>query len=107
MVIGVTMVKVMPGQERPVYCSLKGKYGILDVYHIFGEYDFLVVLQAESLVKLNELMENIRETHDVILARTILVGWDSGLQEHAAVCGVQPVPLDPPGDERKLCICNG
>jgi len=86
---------------------LKGKDGILDVYHIFGEYDFFVVLQAESLVKLSELMENIQETHDVILARTILVGWDSGLQEHAAVCEIQPVPLGPPGDERKPCICKG
>jgi hypothetical protein len=34
MVIGITMVKVMPGQERLVYFSLKGKDGILDVYHI-------------------------------------------------------------------------
>ena len=25
MVIGITMVKVVPGQERSVYCSLKGK----------------------------------------------------------------------------------
>ena len=56
MVIGITMVKVMPGQERLVYFSLKGKDGILDVYHIFGEYDFFVVLQAESLVKLKEVV---------------------------------------------------
>jgi DNA-binding Lrp family transcriptional regulator len=85
MVIGITMVKVMPGEERIVYCSLKGKDGILDVYHIFGEYDFFVVLQAESLVKLKELMENIQETHDVILARTILISSNNGYQEHTTV----------------------
>jgi hypothetical protein len=85
MVIGITMVKVMPGEERTVYCSLKGKDGILDVYHIFGEYDFFVVLQAESLVKLKQIMENIQETHDVILARTILVGLNNGYQEHTTV----------------------
>jgi len=85
MVIGITMVKVMPGQERSVYCSLKGKDGILDVYHIFGEYDFFVVLQAESLVKLKELIEDIQETHNVILARTILVGLNNGYQEHVPV----------------------
>jgi hypothetical protein len=85
MVIGITMVKVMPGEERTVYCSLKGKDGILDVYHIFGEYDFFVVLQAESLVKLKQLMENIQETHDVILARTILIGSNNGYQEHTIV----------------------
>ena len=82
MVIGITMIKVMPGEERTVYCSLKGKDGILDVYHIFGEYDFFVVLQAECIVKLKELMEDIQETHNVILARTILVGLNNGYQEH-------------------------
>ena len=81
MVIGITMLKVMPGQERLVYCSLKGKDGILDVYHIFGEYDFFVVLQAECLVKLKELIEDIQETHNVILARTILVVSNNGCQE--------------------------
>ena len=85
MVIGITMVKVMPGQERLVYCSLKGKDGILDVYHIFGEYDFFVVLQAESLVKLKELIEDIQETHNVILARTILVGLNDSYQEQVPV----------------------
>jgi len=85
MVIGITMVRVVPGQERSVYCSLKGKDGILDVYHIFGDYDFFVVIQADSLLELHELIENVQRMHDVILARTILVGWDSGLQEHLAV----------------------
>ena len=85
MVIGITMVKVMPGQERLVYCSLKGKDGILDIYHIFGEYDFFVVLQAECLVKLKEFIEDIQETHNVILARTILVGLNNGFQEHVPV----------------------
>jgi DNA-binding Lrp family transcriptional regulator len=81
MVIGITMVKVMPGQERLVYFSLKGKDEVLDVYHIFGEYDFFVVLQAECLVKLKELMEDIQDTHNVILARTILVGLNNGYPE--------------------------
>ena len=85
MVIGITMVKVVPGQERWIYCSLKGKDGILDVYHIFGEYDFFVVLQADSLVKLKQLMENIQETHNVISARTILVVSNNGYQEQVPV----------------------
>lgn len=85
MVIGITMVKVVPGQERSVYCSLKGKDGVLDVYHIFGEYDFFVVLQEESLVRLKELMEDIQETHNVILARTILVVSNNGCQEQTLV----------------------
>ena len=70
MVIGTAIVKVMPGQERSVYCSLKGKKGILDLYHVFGEYDFFLIMQAESLAKLNRLMENIREIRHVITTQT-------------------------------------
>ena len=64
------MVKVLPGQERSVYCSLKGKEGILDLYHVFGEYDFFLIMQAESLAKLNRLMEDIQESRHVITAQT-------------------------------------
>jgi hypothetical protein len=70
MVIGTAIVKVMPGQEKPVYCSLKGKEGLLDLYHVFGEYDFFLIIQAESLAKLNGLMEDIQKDHRVIKART-------------------------------------
>jgi DNA-binding Lrp family transcriptional regulator len=70
MVIGTAIVKVMPGQERSVYCSLKGKRGILDLYHVFGEYDFFLIMQAESLAKLNGLMEDLQEDRRVIAART-------------------------------------
>ena len=81
MVIGVTMVRVVPGQERTVYNTLKRKEGIKDVYHVFGEYDFFVIAQAEGISKLNQLMENIRDIYDVTNARTILVGKDDGLRE--------------------------
>jgi len=55
---------------------------VLDVYHIFGEFDFFIILQAEGVRKLNQLVEEIQEICDVVAARTILIGLDSGLQEH-------------------------
>ena len=70
MVIGIAMVKVVPGQERSVYCSLKGKEGILDLYHVFGDYDFFLIMRAESLAKLNGLMEEIQESHHVVMTHT-------------------------------------
>jgi hypothetical protein len=70
MIIGIAMVKVMPGQERSIYVSLKGKEGILDLYHIFGEYDFFLIMQAESLAKLNWLMKDIQECRYVIAVQT-------------------------------------
>jgi len=77
MVIGITMVRVLPGKERFVYSSLKGKECILDVYHSFGEYDFFIVVQSNGLCSFKQQLEDIQETPDVISTRTILVGWDS------------------------------
>ncbi|MDF0591700.1 MAG: Lrp/AsnC ligand binding domain-containing protein [Methanothrix sp.] len=72
MVIGVTMVKVMPGQERTVYNALKEIEGIKDVYHVFGEYDFVVVLEVEGLSVLNRLVDTIREIHNVTATQTVV-----------------------------------
>ncbi len=80
MVICVTMVRVVPGYERSVYYSLKNKDGILDVYHIFGKYDFFVIMQSDGLEKLNQLINNMQEIHSITVARTILIGWDHDLQ---------------------------
>lgn len=82
MVIGVAMIKVVPDRERSVYHAIKDIEGVLDVYHIFGEFDFFIILQAEGLKRLNLLVGEIQEISDVIAARTILIGLDSGLQEH-------------------------
>jgi hypothetical protein len=81
MVIGITMLKVIPGQEKSVYCILKGKDGILDVYHIFGDCDFFVILRAEGLARLNQLLEELQKTRYVTAARTILVGYDNDMME--------------------------
>ncbi len=72
MVIGVTMVKVVPGQERSVYNALKEIEGIKDVYHVFGEYDFVVVLEVEGLSVLNRLVDTIREIHNVTATQTVV-----------------------------------
>jgi hypothetical protein len=52
MMIGATIVKVMLGQESPVYRSLSEKEELLALYHVFGDYDFFLIMQAESLAKL-------------------------------------------------------
>jgi len=72
MVIGVTMVKVVPGQERTVYNALREIEGIKDVYHVFGEYDFVVVLEVERLSVLNRLVDTIREIHNVTATQTVV-----------------------------------
>lgn len=85
MVIGVTMIKVTPGKERAVYYAIKGTNGVLDIYHIFGEFDFFMVLQTEGPCKLNQLVEELLEISNVIAVRTILVGSDNCLQEYEPI----------------------
>jgi len=66
------MVKVVPGQERSVYNALREIDGIKDVYHVFGEYDFVVVLEVEGLSVLNRLVDTIREIHNVTATQTVV-----------------------------------
>ena len=79
------MIEVVPGSERSVYYVIKGLEGVLDVYNIFGEFDFFAILEAEGLRKLNKLLGEIQEIRNVTAARTILIGLDSGLQEHESM----------------------
>jgi DNA-binding Lrp family transcriptional regulator len=84
-VMGVIMIKVVPGQERFVYRSLKIRDEILDVYNVFGEYDFILMLETESICELNQFMERMQEMKGIIAIKTILIKWDSGLQEHKPI----------------------
>lgn len=79
------MVTAVPGQEKAIYCTLKALDGILDIYHIFGEYDFLVVLQAGGLNSLNRLLEDLQNTDGVTAARTVLVGYGDEMQQRNPV----------------------
>lgn len=72
MVIGVTMVKVVPGKERSTYNELIGIDGIKDVYHVFGEYDFVVIIKVDGLSALNNLVDRIRESDNVTATHTIV-----------------------------------
>jgi DNA-binding Lrp family transcriptional regulator len=72
MVIGVTMVKVVPGQEKAVYNALQEIDGIKDVYHVFGEFDFVVIIEVEGLSMLNKLVDVIREIDNVNATQTVV-----------------------------------
>src|SRR5512137_2490192 len=72
MVIGVTMVKVVPGQEKAVYNALQAIDGIKDVYHVFGEFDFVVIIEVEGLSMLNKLVDVIRKIDNVTPTRSAL-----------------------------------
>jgi len=72
MVIGVTMINVLPGYEKAAYRELRNIEGIKDVYHVFGEYDFVVIIEVKDLSVLNAVVDRIRESETVTATQTII-----------------------------------
>ncbi len=72
MVIGVTMINVLPGYEKAAYRELRNIEGIKDVYHVFGQYDFVVIIDVEDLSTLNSVVDRIRESETVTTTQTIV-----------------------------------
>ncbi|MBU3967734.1 MAG: Lrp/AsnC ligand binding domain-containing protein [Euryarchaeota archaeon] len=72
MVIGVTLVNVVPGQEKVAYNGLLKIKGIKDIYHVFGEFDFVVISNVDGLSALNKLVDTIRENENVTSTQTIV-----------------------------------
>ncbi len=65
-------MNVVPGQEKAVYNGLLKIKGIKDVYHVFGEFDFVVISNVEGLSALNKLVDTIREIENVTATQTIV-----------------------------------
>jgi len=72
MVIGVTMVNVSPGSEKRVYNEIKQMKNIRDIYHVFGEFDFVVIIQTDSLSELNKTVDDIRELEGITKTQTVV-----------------------------------
>ncbi len=65
-------MNVVPGQEKAAYNELVKITGIKDVYHVFGEYDFVVISNVEGLSALNKLVDTIRESENITATQTIV-----------------------------------
>lgn len=72
MVIGVTMINVVPGTEKSVYRKIRELEGIRDVYHVFGEYDFVAIIDVEGLSTLNRVVDEIRDIEGVTSTHTVV-----------------------------------
>lgn len=72
MVIGVTMIKVVLGEEKKVFKELSRIEGVKDVFHIFGKYDFVAIIDVEGLSTLNKTVDKIREIKSVTSTQTII-----------------------------------
>jgi DNA-binding Lrp family transcriptional regulator len=60
------MIKVRSDKERSVYADLKKRPEVRDVYRLFGEYDFFLVMQADGEKRLGQMLSQIKEGENVI-----------------------------------------
>ena len=72
MVVGVTLVNVVTGYERSVFEALKTIPSLRELYHVFGEYDFLVILEVKNLPVHSKTVDEIRAVEGVATTHTIV-----------------------------------
>lgn len=75
-VIGLTMIKVRPGYEKSAYRALQKRNEIKDIYSLFGEFSFFLIMQAEERPMLDRLMTDIRKGDMVIKTSPVMVASD-------------------------------
>ncbi len=75
------MIKVQSGQERSTYNYLQKKPEVTDIYRLFGEYDFFLVLQADGQKVLARMLREINEEQKVIKAAPVLFTTDGASEK--------------------------
>ncbi len=72
MVTGFTMINVAPGAEYTVWKELVKINGITKVVHVFGEFDYVVIIDVNDLSDLNRAVDEIKLIHGVTSTHTIV-----------------------------------
>jgi len=71
------MIKVRPGYEKSAYIDLQKRAEIKDIYHLFGEFSFFLIMQAEGRPKLDQLMVDIGKRDMVVKTSPVMVAIGS------------------------------
>jgi hypothetical protein len=82
MVIGITMIKIVPDHEKASYVALREIEGVKEIYHLFGEFDFFLILEALDLIGLSQLLEEIRIQRYVLDTWQLLVSKEGPQAVH-------------------------
>jgi hypothetical protein len=85
MVIGITMIKVEPDHEKASYDALKEVEGLKEIHHLFGEFDFFLILEALDQKRLRQLLEEIRVQQYVLGTWPLLVSKEGFQKVHADI----------------------
>ena len=72
MAVGYVLINVKPGLELQVFETIKAMDGIADVDLLFGDYDIIVKIVAESMGTIAKIVvENIRQVDGVDNTKTL------------------------------------
>jgi len=72
MAIGFVLINVETGQEREVYETLMSTDAVKEVHPLFGEYDLITKLEADSFDELSELVvDKVRGLDGVTETKTL------------------------------------
>lgn len=85
MIIGITMIKVVPGHEKASYDAIKEIEGVREIYHLFGEFDFFIVLDALDRVMLNEVVKTIRMQKYVVDTWSLLISKEGSRRSYPGI----------------------
>ncbi len=66
MVLGLTMIKIRPGFEKLAKADLQKRPEIRDIYNLFGEFDFFLIVQAERRNVFNQILEDINAEEYIV-----------------------------------------
>ncbi len=72
MVKGICLIRVEVGGEAEVRRKLPGVEGVKEAMQLFGEYDFIAIIEAESLRELNQTVDRIRSIPEVTSTKTLV-----------------------------------
>ena len=90
MVLAFSLIKVSPDREKAVYRDLKEVDGVKNLYHIFGDHDLLLILEAESSSQLREVLDNMEKIRFVVDVKTILVAKTGMPEINACISRTAP-----------------
>jgi hypothetical protein len=79
MVFGITMIKVKPSQDSIAYQTIQSIKGVKEIYKIFGEYSFFLIMDAYVQMDLEKIVDEIRMTGDVVEIQPVLITADSDM----------------------------
>jgi hypothetical protein len=84
MVLGLTMIKVRPGYEISAYSDLKKRPEVRNIYRLFGEYNFFLVMRADGKSNFNQILKEIKDKELVVKTGPVLLTTDNDLVNMAA-----------------------